>query len=358
MMMTFAEAATALPPPLLKLDALTASFFPVPTPESLPRPLLEGVSLQVNAGELVGLVGESGCGKSLTCQAILGLLPEPARVLSGSIQLQGQELTTLTPKQWERIRGKKIALIPQDPMTSLNPLLTVGEQLEEVLVLHTSLNKQERQQRAIELLEAVKIPNPQARLQEYPHQFSGGMCQRVLIALALASEPALLLADEPTTALDVTVQAQILALLDELRHTRGMGILLITHDLGVVAEVCQRVVVMYAGHVVESAPTDVIFNAPRHPYTQALLASVPSPSAQATQVTQATTEGRQRLYSLEGIPPSAKAMPLGCRFLERCRQAVEACHQGQLPPMLSLTQQHEAKCLVLDRSESDEAPPA
>jgi peptide/nickel transport system ATP-binding protein len=221
-------------------------------------------------------------------------------------------------------------------MTSLNPLLSVGDQLDEVLTLHTTLNKTERHQRAVELLHSVKIPNPEARLQDYPHQFSGGMCQRVLIALALASEPALLLADEPTTALDVTVQAQILELLDELRQTRNMGILLITHDLGVVAEVCQRVVVMYAGHVVEQASTATLFASPQHPYTKALLASIPS--------------GKQRgnLYSLEGIPPSTKVMPNGCRFLERCPSVNERCH-SETPHLVSVEttdSPHLVNCLL------------
>lgn len=259
--------------------------------------------------------------------------------------LEGRDLRPLSPKEWQQVRGKAISLIPQDPMTSLNPLLTIGQQLDEVLRLHTSLTKPDRFQRACELLAAVQIANPDERLKDYPHQFSGGMCQRVLIALALASQPKLLLADEPTTALDVTVQAQILALLDDLRRQHDMGVLLITHDLGVVAECSDAVVVMYAGQVVETAPTATLFANPQHPYTQALLASLPKGGK---------GQRHEKLYSLEGIPPAVSQMPMGCRFLERCPKATTTCQQTASPPLTPVEPQHAVACWLLSVTKESE----
>ena len=286
---------------------------------------VDGVSFEVEPGEAVGIVGESGCGKTVTSLSIMGLVPSPpGRIQPGSsIRLRGRELVGLPQRELRRIRGNEIAMIFQEPMSSLNPVITVGSQIVEALALHRGLKGSAARKAAVDLLREVGIPEPDNRFHEYPHHLSGGMRQRVMIAMALSCEPGLLIADEPTTALDVTIQAQILDLLAGLRKRRGMALLLITHDLGVVAEVCDRVLVMYAGQVVESGRVENIFAGPRHPYTQALLESLPNISGE-----------RLRLRPIRGNVPNPADWPAGCRFRERCPYAWERC-AAELPPLLS-----------------------
>jgi oligopeptide/dipeptide ABC transporter ATP-binding protein len=297
---------------------------------------VDNVSFALNAGETLGLVGESGCGKTVTSKAILRLLPERRSHIAGEsrIHFDGHNLATADERTMRSIRGNRIAMIFQDPMTSLNPVFTIGWQIDEALKYHTALNRRERRQRAIEMLRLVDIPHPEKRIDEYPHQLSGGMRQRVVIAIALSCEPDILIADEPTTALDVTIQAQILKLMADLQARLGTAILLITHDLGVIAQMCNRVVVMYAGQVVESAPILDLFQRPRHPYTQALLESLPQPRA----------AGRlRRLPTIEGIVPSLHALPAGCRFHARCRHAQDRCMHEQ-PALENLADGHLVRC--------------
>lgn len=296
------------PTPLLTIDDLSITF---PT-ETGPAQAVSHLSLRLEPGKVLGLVGESGCGKSMSSLAILRLIPSPGHISSGQIVFQGQNLLALSEAEMRRIRGAKIALIPQDPLTSLNPVYTIGAQIMEVLQLHQGLNRTQAEKKAIELLEQVRLPNAQDRIHDYPHQFSGGMRQRVMIAMALSCAPTLLIADEPTTALDVTVQAQILALMKEIQRTHNTAILLITHDLGVVAEMCDEVAVMYAGRIIEQAPVKELFEAPLHPYTQGLLNSLP-------------TRTRQRLEPIEGQPPSLTEIPEGCAFEPRCHERMALC---------------------------------
>lgn len=292
------------------------------------------VSFTVAPGEVLGIVGESGCGKSLTSLAILGLVPTPGKRLEGSIQFNDQDLTQLSAEQLRRLRGGAIALIPQDPMTSLNPVYTVGNQLLEVITLHRGLSGQAAKQVAIDALDAVKVPNAKDRLTQYPHEFSGGMRQRVMIAMALACQPQLLIADEPTTALDVTVQAQILQLMNELRQEFNMAMLMITHDLGVVAQVCDRVAVMYAGRIVEQAPVHDLFKTPKHPYTQGLLAAIPKLGQ------------REPLTPIEGHPPGVGAIvDNACAFAPRCFHVEPRCIQA-LPDVCQLTPGHTMRCVL------------
>jgi peptide/nickel transport system ATP-binding protein len=285
---------------------------------------VDGVSFHVGQGEAVGLVGESGCGKTVTALSVMGLVPEPAgQVLPGSsIRLEGRELVGLPPRELRRLRGRRMAMIFQESMSSLNPVYTVGSQLREALVLHRGLGRREAREKGVALLREVGIGEPDRRFDEYPHQLSGGMRQRVMVAMALCSEPDLLIADEPSTALDVTIQAQILDLLADLRERRGMALLLITHDLGVVAEVCDRVVVMYAGQVVEEGRVREIFRGPRHPYTRGLLGSLPR-----------LGDRRSRLRPIPGNVPSPLRWPRGCRFRERCPHAWDRC-AAEPPPLL------------------------
>ena len=303
-----------LPPPVLVVNNLSIGFS-----ADLP-PLVETVSFSLQQGEIVGLVGESGCGKSLTSLAILGLLPKGGRILSGSIQFEGKELTTLAPETYRQLRGNRMAFIPQDPLSALNPVYTIGNQIAEVLQTHTSLTPTEIEKKVIDLLDAVKIPNAKDRFSQYPHEFSGGMRQRVMIAMALACNPSLLIADEPTTALDVTVQAQILALLDDVRKEFKMSVLLITHDLGVVAQLCDRMMVLYAGHLAETGTVEDVFKTPLHPYTNGLLAAIPK-------------SGQALLSSIAGQPPTLNTMPTGCRFSPRCPQVLADCSTHR-PPLL------------------------
>jgi peptide/nickel transport system ATP-binding protein/oligopeptide transport system ATP-binding protein len=295
---------------------------------------VDGVSLSIESGETLGVVGESGCGKSVTAMSILGLNPvPPARYAGGEILFRGQDLLALPERELRKVRGNDITMIFQEPMTSLNPVYTVGAQITEVLELHRNMSKREARAYTIEMLTRVGISSPETRIDEYPHQMSGGMKQRVMIAMALACDPKLLIADEPTTALDVTIQAQILELLKAMQKEFGMSILLITHDLGVVAETTDHVAVMYAGHIVEYAPTDELFARPRHPYTWGLLQSLP----------EMHRAGDSRLREIRGTVPSPLNWPSGCRFRTRCTNAQARCEQED-PPLVSDGPGHQLAC--------------
>ncbi|MFK7990581.1 MAG: ABC transporter ATP-binding protein [Sandaracinaceae bacterium] len=305
--------------PLLVVDDLVTAFH---TDEGSVR-AVDGVSFELPEGETLGIVGESGCGKSVTSLSIMGLVPDPPGVIErGRITFEGTDLVSLPEREMRKLRGNRISMIFQEPMTSLNPVHRVGRQIAESLRLHRGLSKKAARDRAIELLDLVGIPSPASRVDAYPHELSGGMRQRVVIAMALACEPKLLIADEPTTALDVTIQAQILELLQKLKEDMGMSIIFITHDLGVVAELCDEVVVMYAGTVVERAPTAELYADPRHPYTRGLLASVPGHGESA--------EGG-RLPTIAGMVPDLRHLPKGCRFRERCDRAEARCAQAEPP---------------------------
>jgi peptide/nickel transport system ATP-binding protein len=282
---------------------------------------VEGVSFHINAGETLGVVGESGCGKSVTAMSILRLIPQPPGRIAGKILFKGTNLLDLTEPEMQAIRGKDISMIFQEPMTSLNPVLTVGRQIGETVMLHEGLSAKDAEQRAIEMLTLVGIPAPARRVREYPHQLSGGMRQRVMIAMALACSPQLLVADEPTTALDVTIQAQILELMRDLKTRVGAAIMLITHDLGVVAEMCQRVVVMYAGRKVEEGSVEEIFLNPLHPYTQGLMGSMPKLGSSLHET------GRSKLTEIQGVVPSLRKPIIGCAFASRCPKVTDACRQ-------------------------------
>jgi peptide/nickel transport system ATP-binding protein len=298
------------------------------------RRAVDGVSLQVDHGETLALVGESGCGKSITALSVMGLVPSPSgRIAAGSIRLEGQELVGLPDERLDRLRGDRMAMIFQEPMTSLNPVMTIGDQVAEALVLHRGLSKAEADRTALAVLEEVKIPSAARRFHDYPHQFSGGMRQRVMIAIALACEPALLLADEPTTALDVTIQAQVLGLLADLKARHGMAMLFITHNLGVVAQIADRVAVMYAGQIVEQGPVERIFAAPAHPYTRALFAAIPRMDVED-----------QELAAIAGRVPPLDAMPAGCRFAPRCALARAGCEAPQA--LAPFAPSHLARCHV------------
>jgi peptide/nickel transport system ATP-binding protein len=296
---------------------------------------VDGVSFRLATGGTLGIVGESGCGKSVMALSILRLLPSPpGRIAGGEIVFEGRDLLGLQEHEMRALRGKSIAMVFQEPMTSLNPVYTVGRQVAEVLVLHEHLSKRDARMRAIELLKMVGIPAPEQRVDSYPHELSGGMRQRVMIAMAIACRPKLLIADEPTTALDVTIQAQILDLLARLREELGMGIMLITHDLGVVSEFVDEVLVMYAGKLVEHAPAAALFAAPLHPYTKGLLASVPSADPE-----------RRRLRTIEGMVPNLAALPAGCRFRDRCPEAVSRCAIEE-PPLIAVDRERQVACFV------------
>ncbi len=318
---------------LLDVSDLRITF---PTSAGTSRPV-DGVNFSMARGELLALVGESGCGKSLTALALLRLVPAPGTIAAGSaLRLDGTDLLALEGEALRAIRGRRIAMIFQDPMTSLNPVFTVADQITESLRAHRRMSGADARARALELLQEVGIPDPEARLDQYPHQLSGGMRQRVMIAIALASEPELLIADEPTTALDVTVQAQILEVLDRLRQKRGMAVLLITHDLGIVAGRADRVAVMYAGRIVEEAPTAELFARPSHPYTRGLLASVPR-----------LTGPVARLTPITGTVPAPTAWPLGCRFHPRCPEAMARCATDD-PPPLAAGDDHRTRCWLAE----------
>jgi oligopeptide transport system ATP-binding protein len=295
---------------------------------------VDGVSFELRRGETLGIVGESGSGKSVTSLSIMRLVPSPpGRIVSGTIELDGTNLLTLTPGEMRAVRGRRVAMIFQDPMTSLNPFMRISSQLAEVTRLHLGHSKAQALEHAVRMLELVGIPDAPRRVHEYPHQFSGGMRQRVMIAMALSCRPELLIADEPTTALDVTIQAQILELVASLRRETGTSVILITHDLGVVAGMTDRVIVMYAGKVFESGPTDDVFARPGNPYTEGLLLSVPNPAHE---------EG-QPLYQIPGLPPDVAHLPPGCPFAPRCARAAEVCRE-QFPPFVELAPGRHSLC--------------
>jgi oligopeptide/dipeptide ABC transporter ATP-binding protein len=314
---------------MLEVENLQTHFR---TPDGINR-AVDGVSFHVEAGETLAIVGESGCGKSVTAMSILRLIPEPPGKLAGAIRFNGKNLLELSEPAMRDIRGNEISMIFQEPMTSLNPVLTVGRQIGETLRLHQGMSAQQAEDRAVEMLKLVGIPEAERRVKEYPHQLSGGMRQRVMIAIALACNPKLLIADEPTTALDVTIQAQILDLLMDLRDEFRMAIMIITHNMGVIAETADRVLVMYAGRVIEEAPVARIFDHPVHPYTRGLLECVPS-----------ITEDRARLIAIPGTLPDPARRPPGCRYSVRCRHAQPACSES-LPPLILEEADHWAACL-------------
>ena len=314
--------------PLLEVSHLSTSFF---SDQGEIR-AVEDVSFSVQPGQTVALVGESGCGKSVTALSIMQLVDFPGKVVDGQVMFKGADLLTLPGKEIRRIRGNQIGMVFQEPMTSLNPVFTIGDQIGEVLEIHTTLTKHEIRQEVIRLLEKVQIPAPDRRIDQYPHEMSGGMKQRVMIAMALACRPDLLIADEPTTALDVTIQAQILELLKELQREMGMAILLITHNLGVVAQFAQDVIVMYASRIVERASVPQLFAAPSHPYTRALLRSLPKPGAREA-----------RLESIPGTVPSPLMYCRGCHFSTRCPDVLARCPDEE-PPLVTIEPGHESVC--------------
>jgi oligopeptide transport system ATP-binding protein len=319
--------------PLLDIQDLQTSFFTYAGEVKA----VDGVSFKVEVGDAVAIVGESGCGKSVTALSIMRLLQYPGRINSGSINFNGQDLAGLSKKEMCSIRGNEISMIFQDPMTSLNPVLSIKQQLIESLVLHRSLSPKQATARGIELMKLVGIPAPEERLVQYPHQFSGGMRQRVMIAMALSCEPKILIADEPTTALDVTIQAQILELMKGLKDKLKTAIILITHDLGVVAGLCEKVIVMYGGKIVEKGPIHDVYYDPRHPYTWGLLGSIP----------RLNEVSKQRLVPIWGKPPDLLAPPPGCRFAPRCKYAMKIC-ESENPPVFKISGEHEAACWLLD----------
>ncbi|HVY42743.1 MAG TPA: ABC transporter ATP-binding protein [Hyphomicrobiaceae bacterium] len=324
---------------VLEVDNLQTHFF---TEDGVVR-AVDGVSYSVRSGETLGVVGESGCGKSVTALSVLRLVPTPpARIVGGSIRFEGRNLLDLTESEMESIRGNEISMIFQEPMTSLNPLLTVGRQIGEAIALHQGLSQRAAMSKAIEMLQRVSIPEAERRVHAYPHQLSGGMRQRVMIAMALSCNPKVLIADEPTTALDVTIQAQILELMRELQETFGTAIILITHDMGVVAENADRVVVMYAGKKVEEAGADDLFDRPYHPYTKGLLGSIPNIEAAAVGA------GRPRLNEIKGMVPSLASLPQGCTFAPRCSFATDQC-RAAYPPLVEQRRGHWVACWHADR---------
>ncbi|CAN5355587.1 ABC transporter ATP-binding protein [soil metagenome] len=321
---------------LLEVTNLRTQF---PTRAGLVK-AVDGVSFSIGEGELLGLVGESGCGKSITALSIMRLISAPGKIVGGSILFKGEDLVKASPERLREIRGNDIAMIFQDPMTSLNPVFTVGEQIAEALRLHRDLNRKQAREAAVDAMREVSIPSPERRVLDYPHQLSGGMRQRVMIAMALACDPELLIADEPTTALDVTIQAQILELLNELRISRKLAVLLITHDLGVVAEVADRVCVMYTGKIVEESDVDELFADPKHPYTRGLIRSVPK-------LTEAGLAKAHRLKTIDGTVPSPTNLPFGCHFAPRCEFRMEICTEGEIP-LVEQSNGAKVRCVLYD----------
>ena len=319
---------------LLEIKDERLSFF---TPAGEVK-ALNGVSFSMEEGEVLGIVGESGSGKSVTAYSIMGLTAYPGKLIGGTIRFNGHKIDEMTEKEFRRIRGNEVSIIFQDPMTSLNPVYTIGNQIMEVILLHTNKTKKEAYERAEELLELVGINEPKKRLKQYPHELSGGMRQRVMIAIALACEPKLLIADEPTTALDVTIQAQILELMQELRKKLGMSIIMITHDLGVVASMCEKIAVMYAGHIVEYGTADEIFYNPSHEYTKGLIKSIPK----------LNTEKIERLVPIEGQPVDLLNPPAGCPFAPRCSECMKICLK-EMPPKTELGSTHYSYCWLLQK---------
>lgn len=321
---------------LLEIKDERLSFF---TPAGEVK-ALNGVSFSMEEGEVLGIVGESGSGKSVTAYSVMGLTAHPGKLIGGTINFNGHQIDKMSEKEMRKIRGNEVSIIFQDPMTSLNPVYTIGNQITEVICLHTGKSKKEAHDRAKELLELVGINEPAKRLKQYPHELSGGMRQRVMIAIALACEPKLLIADEPTTALDVTIQAQILELMQELRKKLGMSIIMITHDLGVVASMCERIAVMYAGHIVEYGTADEIFYEPKHEYTKGLIKSIPKLNVQET----------ERLIPIEGQPVDLLNPPAGCPFAPRCANCMKICLR-EMPRKTELSDTHYSQCWLLQKEE-------
>lgn len=295
-------------------------------------PAVDGVSIQVPAGKIIGIVGESGCGKSMTAMSVMGLLRYPGKIVDGTVTLDGRDITHLTPKELSKVRGNEISMIFQEPMTSLNPVIPVGKQVQEAILLHQKVSKDEAKRRVIEIFRQVGIPEPEKRYNSYPHQLSGGLRQRVMIGMAMVCKPKVMIADEPTTALDVTIEAQILRLMKKLCEEQGTSIILITHNMGVVAEVCDYVYVMYAGKVMERAETFELFERTQHPYTQGLLKSIPK-----------LDEKADRLYTIKGVVPNLLHLPQGCNFCTRCEQAEERCWKEK-PAMYQTSDGHGVRC--------------
>ena len=308
-------------------------------------PAVDGVDMRIGKGQVIGVVGESGCGKSMTAMSIVRLLSYPGKIVEGEILLEGQDLAQASEKRMREIRGNDISVIFQEPMTSLNPVLTVGKQVREAVLLHQKVSKKEARERVIEMFRQVGIPEPEERYRSYPHQLSGGLRQRVMIAMAMICNPKLLLADEPTTALDVTIEAQILHLMKQLQEKRGTAILLITHNLGVVAEICDYVYVMYAGKIVEQADVFTLFREPLHPYTSGLIRSIPKVHEQEG--------GGQRLYTIKGMVPNLLHMPEGCAFCPRCEHATERCRLKK-PELYDRGDGHRVRCFLYEPKEEGE----
>ena len=332
------------PETLLRVRGLRTHFF---TNDGVVR-AVDGVDLSVRQGETLGLVGESGCGKSITALTVMRLLSRPGRAVAGRIDFNGRNLLELPDEEMEDVRGNDIAMIFQEPMTSLNPVFRVGDQIGEALQRHLGVSRDEARDRVVELFTTVGIPSPERRVREFPHQMSGGMRQRVMIAMALACKPKLLIADEPTTALDVTIQAQILELIKELKRTQNMAVIMITHELGVIAEVAQNVAVMYAGKIVERAPVEDLFASPQHPYTQGLLASIPSPDKLG-----------RRLDVISGVVPHPLNLPHGCTFAPRCPHRMDVCETA-FPALDPTGPNHDVACYLYSerRDEVPEGMPA
>lgn len=303
---------------------------------------LNDVSIHLNQGEVLGIVGESGSGKSVTAYSLMGLTAHPGKLIGGTIDFNGHRINDMPEKEMRKIRGNEVSIIFQDPMTSLNPVYTIGNQIEEVILLHTDKKKSEARERAVELLQLVGINEPEKRLKQYPHELSGGMRQRVMIAIALACEPKLLIADEPTTALDVTIQAQILELMTELKDRLGMAIIMITHDLGIVASMCEKIAVMYAGRIVEYGSTDEIFYEPKHEYTKGLLRSIPRLDAKE----------RERLVPIEGTPIDLLNPPKGCPFAPRCEKCMKICLR-EMPPVTEFGEVHYSQCWLNQKAQME-----